>query len=161
MMQLTLIPAYDRQADVAALFTEYTKMLVETDPLVADCLAVQGYEAEFADLEKKYGLPFGRLYIALWDGAVAGCVALRQLDEQRCELKRLFVRPQLRGHRIGEALVRQVMEDARAIGYRHMLLDTLPFMRSAIRIYREAGFYNIPAYYHNPISDAIYMQCDL
>ena len=161
MMQLTLIPAYDRQADVAALFTEYTNMLIETDPLVADCLAVQGYEAEFADLEKKYGLPGGRLYIALWDGAVAGCVALRKLDDQRCELKRLFVRPQLRGHRIGEALVQQVLEDARAIGYRHMLLDTLPFMRSAIRIYREAGFYDIPAYYNNPINNALYMQYDL
>lgn len=161
MQQLTLIPAYDRQADVAALFTEYTNTLVETDPLVADCLAVQGYEAEFADLEKKYGLPNGRLYIALWDGAVAGCVALRQLDEGRCELKRLFVRPRFRGHQIGEVLVQQVLDDARAIGYRNVLLDTLPFMGSAIRIYRAAGFYDIPAYYNNPISSALYMQYDL
>lgn len=162
MQQLTLIPAYDRQADIAALFAEYGKVLVETDPQLADCLAIQNYDRELDELEKKYGQPRGRLYIALWDGAVAGCAALRQFDERRGELKRLFVRPQFRGHRVGKALVQQVLDDARAIGYRHVLLDTLPVMTWAIRIYRKAGFYDIPAYYHdNPISYALYMQCDL
>lgn len=161
MQQLMLIHAHDRLDEAALLFTEYTNMLIDTDLLLAQCLAVQGYESELANLKSKYGLPGGRLYLALWDGVVAGCVALRQMDAQRCELKRLFVRPQYRGHRIGEALVRQVLDDARAIGYRHVLLDTLPFMRSAIRIYHDMEFYDISSYYDNPIDYALYMQCDL
>ena len=92
---------------------------------------------------------------------MAGCIALRKLDEQCSELKRLYVRPQFRGSRIGEALVHRVLSDAREIGYRHVLLDTLPFLRSAIGLYRRVGFYEIPCYNDSPMDNTIFMQYDL
>lgn len=161
MQRLTLIPAYDRQEELVPLFTEYTKMLVETDQCLAPYLVMQNYEQELADLKSKYAPPEGRLYLALWDGASAGCIALRRMDAQCGELKRLYVRPEFRGHGIGTAMIRQILSDARAIGYRHVLLDTLPVMHSAVRLYREAGFYDIPCYNDNPIDYALFMQRDL
>lgn len=143
-MSLELIPGYDRPAEVLSLFTEYTHMLVSHDPRFQVYLDIQHYADEIRDLEAKYGQPDGRLYLALWEGEAAGCIALRRLDEQRCEMKRLYVRPAFRGHRIGDALVDRVIQDARAIGYRHMLLDTLPFLESAIHMYQKRGFYEIP-----------------
>lgn len=90
-----------------------------------------------------------------------GAWGLRKLDERNCEMKRLYVRPQYRGARIGERLARQVIDDARAIGYAHMLLDTFPFLESAIRMYRALGFYEVERYNDNPIEGCIYMKLDL
>ena len=160
-MSLELIPAYDRPAEVLSLFTEYTHMLVSHDPSFQIYLDIQHYEDEIRDLEAKYGRPEGRLYLALWEGEAAGCIALRKLDEQRCEMKRLYVRPAFRGHRIGDALVDRILQDARAVGYRHMLLDTLPFLESAIYMYQKRGFYEIPCYNDSPVETTIFMQYDL
>ena len=139
-MSLELIPGYDHPEEILSLFTEYTQMLVSHDPSFQVYLDIQHYADEIRDLEAKYGRPEGRLYLALWEGEAAGCIALRRLDEQRCEMKRLYVRPAFRGYRIGDALVDRVIGDARAIGYRHMLLDTLPFLESAIHMYQKRGF---------------------
>lgn len=160
-MSLELIPAYDRPGEVLALFTEYTKMLVSHDPSFQSYLDIQHYEDEIRDLEAKYGQPEGCLYLALWDGETAGCIALRKLDDRRCEMKRLYVRPTFRGHKIGDALVDRIIQDARAIGYRHMLLDTLPFLEGAIHMYRKRGFYDIPCYNDSPMETTIFMQYDL
>ena len=139
-VSLELIPGYDHPEEILCLFTEYTHMLVSHDPSFQIYLDIQHYADEIRDLEAKYGRPEGRLYLALWEGEAAGCIALRRLDEQRCEMKRLYVRPAFRGYRIGDALVDRVIGDARAIGYRHMLLDTLPFLESAIHMYQKRGF---------------------
>lgn len=160
-VSLELIPGYDRPAEILSLFTEYTHMLVSHDPSFQIYLDIQHYEDEIRDLEAKYGRPEGRLYLALWEGEAAGCIALRKLDEQRCEMKRLYVRPAFRGHRIGDALVDRVIQDARAIGYRYMLLDTLPFLGSAIHMYQKRGFYEIPCYNDSPVETTIFMQYDL
>ena len=160
-MRLELIPGYDRPAELLSLFTEYTRMLVSHDPSFQRYLDIQHYANEIRDLEAKYGRPEGRLYLALWEGEAAGCIALRKLDEQRCEMKRLYVRPAFRGHRIGDALVDRVIQDAKAIGYRHMLLDTLPFLESAIHMYRKRGFYEIPCYNDSPMDNSIYLALDL
>ena len=96
-MRLELLPGYDRPAEILSLFTEYTRMLVSHDPSFQIYLDIQHYEDEIRDLEAKYGRPEGRLYLALWDGEAAGCIALRKLDEERCEMKRLYVRPAFRG----------------------------------------------------------------
>lgn len=160
-MSLELIPAYDRAEEILSLFTEYTHMLVSHDPSFQIYLDIQHYADEIRDLQAKYGQPDGRLYLALWEGEAAGCIALRKLDEQRCEMKRLYVRPAFRGHRIGDALVDRIIRDAKAIGYRYMLLDTLPFLESAIHMYQKRGFYEIPCYNDSPVETTIFMQYDL
>lgn len=88
-------------------------------------------------------------------------MGLRRIDEQNCEMKRLYVRPQFRGNKIGEKLVQRIIGDAREIGYAAMLLDTLPFLESAVRIYQKIGFYTIDCYNDSPVSASIFMRLDL
>ena len=160
-MRLELIPGYDRPAELLSLFTEYTRMLVSHDPSFQVYLDIQHYADEIRDLEAKYGRPEGRLYLALWEGEAAGCIALRKMDEQRCEMKRLYVRPEYRGERLGEMLVQKLIDDARAIGYKHMMLDTLPFLEIAIRMYKKLGFYETDCYNDSPMDTTIFMRFDL
>ena len=161
MPQLELSPAYGHRNEIVTLFTEYTDMLMEADPTVRQYLILQHYEKEPERPESKYGMPEGRLYLAYWDGQLAGCIGLRKLDKDRGELKRLYVRPDFRGRRMGEALIRRILDDTRQIGYRHVLLDTLPFLRSAICLYRRIGFYEISCYNDSPAETTIFMQYDL
>ena len=160
-MGLELIPAYGHQEEIVTLFTEYTNMLMEADPTVRQYLILQHYEKELEHPESKYGMPAGRLYLAYWNGQLAGCIGLRKLDEERGELKRLYVRPDFRGRQIGEQMIRQILADAREVGYRHVLLDTLPFLHSAIRLYRKIGFREIGCYNDSPVEATIFLQYDL
>ena len=79
-MNLTICPAYDRPEEVKALFLEYTDFLLKSDPSFAAFLELQNYDRELDHLEEKYGMPKGRLYLALVDDAIAGCIALRPLS---------------------------------------------------------------------------------
>jgi N-acetylglutamate synthase and related acetyltransferases len=160
-MNVTLEPAYDEPEEIRALFQEYTEMLVENDPGVAGYLRIQNYDAEVADLRKKYGPPDGRLYLARSDGRTAGCIALHRLAGTDFEAKRLFVRPEFRGAGIGRTLMERVVADARGRGCRRLLLDTLPFLTSAVRMYRALGFREIPPYNNSPLPESIFMQMDL
>ena len=160
-MSLTIVPAYEHSQEIGTLFSEYTQVLLVGEPSFAGYLSLQNYDEEVRHLEQKYGMPGGRLYLALWNGEPAGCIGLRRMDEENCEMKRLYVRPQYRDKHIGGKLVRQVIDDAKAIGYSHMLLDTFPFLDSAIRMYRALGFYEIERYNDNPIEGCIYMKLDL
>ena len=160
-MSVEIIPAFDHLAEIRDLFSEYTDMLVSGDPSFREYLTLQNYDSELDRPHEKYGPPGGRLLLALWDGIPAGCAALRKLDTQSCEMKRLYVRPEFRGRRIGRMLVQRILSDAREIGYRRMLLDTLPFLDRAIQMYRNAGFYEIPGYNDSPMSTSIYMRLDL
>ena len=78
-------------------------MLVDTDPSFQIYLDIQHYDEEKEDPTVKYALPDGRLHLALWDGEVAGCIALRKLSDDKAELKRLYVRPSFRGHHIANS----------------------------------------------------------
>ncbi|MDE7251890.1 MAG: GNAT family N-acetyltransferase [Acetatifactor sp.] len=160
-MSIELFPAWDCKQEVRELFAEYTAMLAEGDAQFKEYLAIQHYDEELEHLEAKYAPPHGRLYLVRCDGQVAGCIGLRRIDGQNCEMKRLYVRPSFRGKQIGEMLIQQVIEDARAIGYLHMLLDTLPFLQSAIHLYQKFGFYEIPSYNDSPMETSIYMKLDL
>lgn len=160
-METKLLLAYDRPAEIGALFSEYTRMLVTQDPTFAAYLNLQNYDEELRHLEGKYGLPDGRLYLALQDGAPAGCIALRKLDAERCELKRLYVRPAFRGRGLARLLTEQIIRDARAIGYRRILLDTLPFLENAIHLYRSLGFTDAPRYNDSPLDTTLFLQLDL
>ena len=116
---------------------------------------------ELEHLEQKYGLPEGRLYLAYWNGKLAGCIGLRRIDRENCEMKRLYVRQEFRGHQIGRRLIERILEDANEMGYTYMLLDTLPFLKSALRLYRSCRFYEISSYNDSPMDTSIYMKRDL
>lgn len=160
-MSLTIVSAFDRPQDVGALFAEYTDMLVAGEPAFQKYLDIQRYGEELRHLEAKYGPPGGRLYLAYWDGALAGCIGLRRIDDRNCEMKRLYVRPAFQGKHIGVSLAERVIADAREVGYAHMLLDTFPFLDRAVGMYRKLGFYEIERYNDNPMGTAIYMRLDL
>ena len=121
----------------------------------------QNFEQELAELPGKYAPPSGRLVLAINDKQTAGCVALREIEEGICEMKRLYVRPAFRGQRIGHQLAQAVIASARKIGYGRMRLDTLASMKAAIGLYESLGFQRIAAYYHNPVPDVIYLELPL
>ena len=119
-------------------------------PLRNHDAALGDIEQEIAALPGAYAPPSGCLLLASVAGQPAGCVAFRQLDPARCEMKRLFVLPAFRGRGIGQQLVCELLQQARRAGYERMLLDNHPWMIAAERIYRAAGFVPCPRYNHNP-----------
>lgn len=155
MITIRTAASMDDIETIRALFTEYQQWLNIS-------LCFQGFDQELATLPGKYAPPSGRLHLALSDGAVCGCIALRPMDEAGvCEMKRLYVREAFRGQGIGRMLTEKVVADAREIGYSTMRLDTLQHMESARALYRQLGFTDIPAYYSNPIDDVVYLELNL
>ncbi|QDG76960.1 GNAT family N-acetyltransferase [Labrenzia sp. PHM005] len=126
-------------------------------------LSYQGFEEELASLPGKYAAPNGALLLAKNDkGESLGCVGLRPFGEAgSCEMKRLYVVPEARGLGVGAGLVQRIMKLARNAGYTDMKLDTLPTMTGAIKLYKQAGFEEIPAYYETPIRETVFFQCVL
>jgi ribosomal protein S18 acetylase RimI-like enzyme len=121
-------------------------------------LCFQDFDNEMAGLPGKYAEPAGCILIAYVDGVPAGCVALAPFEgTEVCEMKRLWVRPGNRGLGIGKKLAVAIIEAAAAAGYREMRLDTLPHLDTAVAIYRDLGFNEISAYYHNPLDGVLYM----
>ena len=142
-------------AGVSELFLEYAQSL-------GFSLCFQNFDQELATLPGDYAPPEGCLLLAMQDGQPAGCVALHKLDGENCEMKRLYVRPQFRGHGLGLALAERVIADARQIGYKYLRLDTVePVMRAAVAMYRRLGFREIAPYRPNPIEGALYMELQL
>lgn len=124
-------------------------------------LGFQGFEEELAALPGKYALPRGRLLLA-WRGQEAvGCVALRPIDAHRAEMKRLFVRPTLRGGGLGRRLAIRICDEAREAGYRQICLDTLATMTAARGVYESLGFRPTEAYVFNPLPGALFLALDL
>lgn len=158
-MEITL--GYEYSSEIKELFLEYTEMLVKNDGNFAKYLEVQNYDSELEHLADKYGLPEGRLYIVKVENEVAGCIGLRKIDNENCEMKRLYVRPKFRGHKIANKLVEMIIDDAKRIGYKNMLLDTLPFLEGAIYLYKKFGFNEIESYNNSPMDTSIYMKLDL
>lgn len=131
-------------------------------------LSFQNFEDEVATLPGDYAPPHGRLFLALATDFgrpktvttervgmetlhCAGCVALRKIDNEVCEMKRLYVSNAYRGHKIGRRLAEAAIAAAREIGYGRMRLDTLPEMKQAQQLYRELGFREISPYRYNPV----------
>ena len=151
----------DTQAQINAtrlIFSEYARQL-SVD------LCFQNFDAELADLPGEYTNPQGALLLALIDGEVAGCCALRPLNSvdypNAAEMKRLYVRRPYRGLGLGRQLAEATLDAARVAGYHSVLLDTLDDMESARALYVDLGFTSIPPCYHNPISGAHYLKADL
>jgi len=145
----------EQLATVRELLLEYAQSL-------GFRLCFQSFDDEIAGLPGDYVPPEGRLLLAASDGQAAGCVALHKLDDEVCEMKRLYVRPQFRGKGLGKVLAERVISEARAIGYKKLRLDTVePVMRTAVAMYRQLGFREIAPYRANPIEGALYMELDL
>lgn len=149
-----IMPAYDALDQIRILFEEYTKWLGIN-------LEFQHYEDEINGLPGKYGAPEGGLYLLYYGEMAAGCGAFRKLDGQTCEFKRLYIRPQFRGHHLGTVLMKRLMDDARAAGYSKGRLDTLSTMDSAVGLYGKMGFVRISPYYENPLEHAQFYEADL
>jgi putative acetyltransferase len=151
-----IIPGHsaDRLPEVRTLFMEYAASL-EFD------LCFQGFDRELRDLPGEYSPPTGSLLLAVGEGGAEGCVALRRLDGQTSEMKRLYVRPSARGSGLGRRLALAVIAEARRIGYTRMRLDTVPSMTGAIGLYQSLGFRRIAPYRPSPIEGALFMELNL
>jgi len=124
-------------------------------------LAFQDFASELASLPGKYAAPHGRILLAVKNEEVVGCVAMRPLDQNVCEMKRLYVRPIGRGQEIGKRLAVRICQIAKESGYKRMRLDTLPNMQAAQSLYDSIGFKPIAAYVFNPIDGARFLELDL
>jgi GNAT superfamily N-acetyltransferase len=154
-----IVPRDAAQLDATReVFREYARSL-DID------LCFQGFEAELAALPGDYAEPAGALLLALVDGEVAGCGALRPIADvdypNACEMKRLFVRRAFRRFGLGRLLAQALIDQARAAGYSCLLLDTLDEMETARELYASLGFTEVPPYYYNPIPGAHYLRVDL
>jgi ribosomal protein S18 acetylase RimI-like enzyme len=124
-------------------------------------LGFQGIEQELADFPGAYEPPKGGLLLAVVDGKAVGCVAVKEFEGEVCELKRLYVRPEGRGARIGRRLTEAAIDTAGALGYRRIRLDTLPSMEAARSLYRSLGFAEIEPYRFNPVPGTAFFEREL
>jgi putative acetyltransferase len=184
MLRIVSAETKETLEQASVLFREYAASLGVD-------LSFQNFDRELATLPGDYTPPSGRLFLAAFDEAdssatnaeaesarplssispassawsasltLAGCVALRKFDDEVCEMKRLYVKPQFRGHGLGLHLAKAVIEAARQVGYRSMRLDTLPQMTQAQALYRALGFREIPPYRHNPVVGTLYFELEL
>jgi len=158
VVQIRQAVGLDDMDHTRAIFQEYAATL-SVD------LSFQGFEQELLDLPGEYASPRGALLLALMDGVLAGCCALRPLDTSdyanAAEMKRLFVRPNSRGFGLGRLLTEAILDAARSAGFSCVLLDTLDEMESARALYEDLGFVEIPPYYHKPYAGAHYLKVDI
>jgi putative acetyltransferase len=148
-----------------AEFESFREILSEYAQGLGVDLCFQDFDRELASLPGEYASPRGALVMAMVNGKVAGCCALRPIDNadypNAAEMKRLYVRPAFRGLGLGRHLAEAAMDAARQGGYACVLLDTLNDMEAARALYTDLGFHEIPPYYHNPIPGAHYLKADL
>ena len=135
---------------VKKLIIEYTKRLGRD-------LSFQNIDAELDNPAHKYTAPEGEILVAVKDNQVIGMVAYHRHTDERCEMKRLYVKPEARGLHLGDTLVKEILEHAKKAGYKEMVLDTIVPLKSAIGLYKKYGFEKCAPYYNNPMDDVIYM----
>lgn len=140
MLSISQVRAQSEIRDARDLLREYTAWAFTLEAGSERAPTFQGLEEELAALPGIYAPPTGRLLIAMHDGQAAGCVALKGHDATTAELKRLYVRPSFRGLDIGRRLVAALVSEARAMGYRRVILDSHASMTKAHELYEAAGF---------------------
>jgi GNAT superfamily N-acetyltransferase len=148
--------ASQEQIDQArAMFREYETWMDKA-------LCFRDFEKELTELPGVYAPEDGRLLLGFFEDKLAGCVALRRLDENTCEMRRLFLRLEFHGKGLGRELAQKIIDEARSIGYTKMRLNTLPGkMDKALALYRSFGFREIPTYTNYPIPGAMFLELEL
>ena len=155
MVKVDIRPFAERDVrDVRRLIAEYGASL-------AFDLRFQAFDDELAELPGRYAPPDGVLLVARAGNEAIGCIGVRSLGDETCELKRLYVRPEHRGNGTGRRLVQAAAAEARRLGYRRMRLDTLPGMEGAQALYRSLGFRDVAQYTDNPIAGARFLELGL
>jgi len=150
------------QASTPAQIEQVRELFLEYANSLGFSLCFQSFDQELAGLPGDYAPPEGRLLLAEYEGKLAGCVALHKIDDEVCEMKRLYLRPAFRGKGLGRALAEEILRQARAIGYQRLRLDTVePVMKDAVGMYRRLGFREIAPYRENPMPGTLYMEMDL
>ena len=156
-MNIRIASAQGDIEEVRKLFREYAESLgVQLD--------FQDFEREVSQLPGEYAAPDGVLLVAEEKGEYLGCVALRRIgapDSSTCEMKRLYVRPEVRGRSLGRRLSRDVISRATEMGYAKMVLDTLGRLKAAMKLYESLGFKRTSPYYDNPLPGVVYWTLDL
>ena len=137
------------------------RLFLEYEAAIGVDLCFQGFSDEVAGLPGRYAPPRGALLLAEREAGIEGCVALRPLGREVCEMKRLYVRPAFRGTGLGRRLAEGVVAAGRDAGYERMRLDTLPAMAAARALYRSLGFVEIDAYRPNPVHGTTYFELAL
>ncbi|NOY06402.1 MAG: GNAT family N-acetyltransferase [Chlorobi bacterium] len=154
MINIIEIKTTEHVDRVRDLFREYEEYL-DVD------ICFQDFEQELKDLPGPYAPPDGCLLLAMEGNKEVGCVAVRPLRDDICEMKRLFVRPEYHGRGYGRLLVEEIIRRAENIGYRTMRLDTLTRLKQAMRLYESFGFREIEPYYDNPMTDVVYWELEI
>lgn len=137
-------------SQVRELITEYTNSLGRD-------LSFQNLEDELRDPLQKYTPPHGEMIVVMVNKKALGMAAYHRHSDIRCEMKRLYVRPEARGLHLGDTLVQEIIRLARKAGYKEMVLDTIKPLTAAINLYKKYGFEECEPYYNNPMKDVIYM----
>jgi GNAT superfamily N-acetyltransferase len=150
-----------REASSEECINQIRELFIEYADYLNFDLSFQNFDLELNRLPLNYTEPSGCLLLAFYDDKLAGCVGLRKLKNDICEMKRLYVRPEFRRKKIGLALSKAVINKAKEIGYIYMRLDTLPFMKEAITLYSSLGFKEITPYRYNPIDNAKFYELKL
>jgi putative acetyltransferase len=151
-LQFVQVQSDSQIEQVRQLFLEYARSL-------GFSLCFQNFDQELANLPGDYSPPYGKLLLAEFEGELAGCVALHKLENEICEMKRLYLRPQFRGKGLGRALATRIIAEARDLGYSRLRLDTVESaMQDAVAMYLKLGFRKIDAYCENPMPSALYLE---
>jgi ribosomal protein S18 acetylase RimI-like enzyme len=151
-----ITPAIDALDEARKILLEYVD--TEYVHMLGVNLEFQHIEDELQHPEMFYPFESGGLYLIYWQNDLAGCVAFRRMDEKSCEIKRLYVRKQFRGHKLGEKALEYVLEEARNKQYQIAYCDTLASKNTAVKLYKAMGFIEIEPYYMNPLADVIYLR---
>jgi putative acetyltransferase len=159
---MSLTPGLDiREATSPDDLAAARALIVEYQASLGVDLEFQHFSDELVHLGTIYGPPDGLLLLARVGGAPLGCIGVRRLDDQACEMKRLYVAPAGRGRGLGRLLAERAMAAARARGYTVMRLDTLPMMQAAQALYESLGFRDVPPYRMNPVPGTRFLEAAL
>ncbi|MBR1391636.1 MAG: GNAT family N-acetyltransferase [Lachnospiraceae bacterium] len=134
------------------------ELIIEYSQRLNRDLSFQNIDEELENPAVKYTTPKGEILVAVDDNdRVMGIIAYHKHNAIRCEMKRLYIKPEARGVHLGDMLVKEIIEHARMAGYKEMVLDTIAPLKAAIGLYKKNGFIECAPYYDNPMDDVIYM----